>query len=147
MDLKSAQDQIEKLYPILLLLSEVDLGINPLDIKKLAEISRVRYKDHSNFSNLIFGGIFDSSRNELIKDDKNLFMQDLTDKNYHFFTSSINIFLALCFKLQTFPIMLILENTQNSLAETSIESYTRGQYGSYHSSLIGYYVTASTVTS
>ena len=43
--------------------------------------------------------------------------------------------------------MLILENTQNSLAETSIESFTKEQYGSYHSSLIGYYLIASTVTS
>ena len=32
--------------------SEVDIGINPLDIKKFAE--RVRYPDHSNFLNLIF---------------------------------------------------------------------------------------------
>ena len=69
MDLKSAKEQIEKFYPILLLLLEVDLGINPLDIKKLAEISRVKYQDYSNFSNLILWGIFDSSMSELIKDD------------------------------------------------------------------------------
>ena len=66
MDLKSVRDQIEKTIPNFTpFIREVDLGINPIGIKKLAKILRIRYH-HSNFSNMIFGGI--------LKMTKNLFM-------------------------------------------------------------------------